>query len=371
MTFEFYKNRINQDLLDDLKINRIIIERTKQQAKKYDEMKAEEAGLSDLQLDDFNKIYLSFSSTLDDYVNKLEANTEIFRNAGLVIYRYNLLSNVLNKLDFNFLSKLDKDKLTNQLEDLEPKLEELYRYANINDFTDLKTIGDIVNNFKKKTFQQVKVGDVRLPAIKPIGETTEENLNTIINYLSTLSNTEKELLTKTDISNLEKLSSKAQQIKRDIQKGKSKETDTEQSIKDFEKLYQKISKKLQPPQRPPAPIIEPPQRQKPQPPKRPLPERPITTFTATPNPTVRPAEELQNPLQIGLKKTPKTPKTPKKEQQPAGADLTAEEKIILSGILEADLEEVKRGNLTAPQFKENNNMTVAKAKKFLESYYES
>lgn len=362
MTFEFYKNRINQDLLDDLKINRIIIERTKQQAKRFDEIMAEEAGLNDFQLDDFNKIYLSFSSTLDDYVNKLEANTEIFRNAGLVIYRYNLLANVLNKLNFDFLPKIEKDKLVNQLEDLEPKLEELYRYANINDFTDLKSIGDIVNNFKKKTFQQVKVGDVRLKVIKPIGETTEENLDTIINYLSTLSNTEKELLTKTDISNLEKLSSKAKQIKRDIQKGKLKETDTEQSIKDFEKLYQKISKKLQPQQKPPPPIIEPPQRPLPQ---RPLPQRPITTFTATEEQLERPAGELQNPLQIGLKKTPK------KEQQPTGADLTAEEKIILSGILEADLEEVKRGNLTASQFKKNNNMTVTKAKKFLKEYYES
>jgi hypothetical protein len=305
MTFEFYKNRINQDMLDDLKINRIIIERTKQQAKRYDEIKAEEAGLTDFQLDDFNKIYLSFSSTLDDYVNKLEANTEIFRNAGLVIYRYNLLATVLNKVKFNFLPKIEKDKLVNQLEDLEPKIEELYRYANINDFTDLKTIGEILNNFKKKTFQQVKVGDVRLKEIQPIGETSADNLDTIINYLSTLSNTEKELLTKTDISNLEKLSQKAQQIKRDIQKGKSKEIDIEQPIKDFEKLYLKISKKLQ--QQP---------QQRPAPPQRPLPQRPVLAVATTPEQTQRPAREMTDPLGVGTAEE----EEPQYEGEPAGAD---------------------------------------------------
>jgi len=302
MTFEFYKNRINQDLLDDLKINRIIIERTKQQAKKYDEMKAEEAGLNDLQLDDFNKIYLSFSSTLDDYVNKLEANTEIFRNAGLVIYRYNLLSNVLNKLDYNFLPKIEKDKLSNQLEDLEPKLEELYRYANINDFTDLKTIGDIVNNFKKKTFQQVKVGEVRLKEIQQIDKPTETDLDTISNYLSSLNEYEKSLLTKTDLSNLERITLKAQQTKRDLQKGKAKKTEIAQLIKDFEKLYQKVSKKLQ--TLIPPPIIE-----------RPIPApRPgrVIAFTPTPNPTQRPVGELTDPLGVAPIMRP-APEQPEEE----------------------------------------------------------
>ena len=245
MFAEFYKNRINQDILADLKINRIIIERTKQQAKRYDEIRAEDVGLTDFQLDDFNKIYLSFSSTLDDYVNKLEANTEIFRNAGLVIYRYNLLATVLNKVKFNFLPKLEKDKLVNQLEDLEPKLEELYRYANINDFTDLKTIGEIVNNFKKKTFQQVKVGDVRLKEIQQIGENRESDLDYIIQYLSKLNEYEKSLLTKTELLNLERLSKKAQQSKRDLQKGKGNDQLIEQLIKDFYKVYQKVNNKLQ------------------------------------------------------------------------------------------------------------------------------
>jgi hypothetical protein len=375
MTFEFYKNRINQDLLDDLKINRIIIERTKQQAKRFDEIRAEEAGLNDFQLDDFNKIYLSFSSTLDDYVNKLEANTEIFRNAGLVIYRYNLLANVLNKLNFNFLPKIEKDKLVNQLEDLEPKLEELYRYANINDFTDLKSIGDIVNNFKKKTFQQVKVGDVRLKEIQPLDEPIENDLDTIINYLSTLTNTEKDVLTKTDISNLEKLSQKAQQTKRDLQRGKAKETDIKQLIKDFDKLYKKIDNKIISSIPPPPPLL---------PSVAPRKRKQIFKPSTTTDGTEPMADVLTNPegLRYGDDPYPLDPynmyrgeeEAPAPEPEPALATAPEDKykdkdynkiRNTRKDIVIKDLRMERDGGLKGPKFKATYKITKDQAKEFL------
>jgi len=166
--YKFYVNRVNESLLDDLKVNREIVERTKQQAQRYEEVKGDEPALSSIQLDEFNKILLSYSSTLDDYVNKLESNTENMKSVGLLIYRYNLLSTVLNKLNFNTLNKLEKDKLITKLEELEPKIEELYRYATINDFTDLDSIKMIVDNFKAKTFRIVPVGAVKLKSISDI-----------------------------------------------------------------------------------------------------------------------------------------------------------------------------------------------------------
>lgn len=303
MTFEFYKNRINQDMLDDLKINRIIIERTKQQAKRFDEIRAEDAGLTDFQLDDFNKIYLSFSSTLDDYVNKLEANTEIFRNAGLVIYRYNLLATVLNKLKFNFLPKTEKDKLVNQLEDLEPKIEELYRYANINDFTDLKTIGEILNNFKKKTFQQVKVGDVRLKEVKPVSESILTSLNSIFEFEKDIE-IDKDFLNKTELKEIEKSVKKAEEIKRNIQKRDMTEYEKKEIrdiIKKFDKIFDEVERRKQ---------IE--ESKKPVGRPKREPAQPFFSI-ATTQPQIERSEVLTNPLQIAT--TPRAP--PQRPQRPA------------------------------------------------------
>jgi len=166
--YKFYVNRVNESLLDDLKVNREIVERTKRQAQRYEEVKGEEQILTDNQLDEFNKILLSFSSTLDDYVNKLEGNTETMKSAGLYIYRYNLLATVLNKFNLNTLGKTYKDKLISKLEELEPKTEELYRYAVINDFTDLDSIKLIVDNFKSKNFRVVPVGAVKMKSISDV-----------------------------------------------------------------------------------------------------------------------------------------------------------------------------------------------------------
>ena len=88
-----------------------------------DVIEKEQAGITENQKDEFNKLLLSFGSTLDDYVSRLEAGDEPIRTVGLLIYRYNLLVSNLKKINYSFLNQQDKDEIINNLEDLQPKLE--------------------------------------------------------------------------------------------------------------------------------------------------------------------------------------------------------------------------------------------------------
>lgn len=232
-------NRVNQNLLDDLKINREIIERTRANVKKNMEVvQQEQAGITENQKDEFNKLLLSFSSTLDDYVSRLEAGDEPIRTVGLLIYRYNLLVSNLKKINYSFLNQKDKEELVNNLEDLEPKLEELYRYAKINNFSDLNSLGLMLKNFQNKLFQQIPVGEVRLKEIQMINPETETNIKFVVNYLSNLPSDKKNELSKTEIQNIEKGILKARQIEKELLKGK----DVSKNTNDFNKIFQKILK---------------------------------------------------------------------------------------------------------------------------------
>ena len=227
----------NERVLDDTRIDRQIAERIRRQVKKNEEVKeAEQRGLSEIQSDEFSRILLSFSSTLDDYVSRLETGEEPIRTVGLLIYRYNLLSQNLKKLNFNSLPKLEKDKLVNQLEDLEPKLEELIRYAEINNFTDLKTLKLMLSNFKNKLFQSLPVGEVKFKSIQDLPEEILTKFNFISDFPKVVE-TDKEFLNKTELKEIEKKVSKATEIKKSFQKGNL----TESKVKDLDKIIDDLN----------------------------------------------------------------------------------------------------------------------------------
>jgi len=236
----------NERVLDDTRIDRQIADRLRAQVKKNEEVKeAERAGISEIQSDEFNKILLSFSSTLDDYVSRLETGEEQIRTVGLLIYRYNLLSQNLKKLNFNSLPKLEKDKLVNSLEDLEPKLEELVRYAEINNFTDLKTLKLMLTNFKNKLFQSLPVGDVRLKDIRDLPGFIEDKINSILDFPKFI-DTDKEFFTKTELKEIDKKVSKTKEIAQSIRKGilpENKVKELYKYIDDFKILYSDLEKR--------------------------------------------------------------------------------------------------------------------------------
>jgi hypothetical protein len=238
----------NERVLDDTRIDRQIADRLRAQVKKNEEVKeAERAGISEIQSDEFNRILLSFSSTLDDYVSRLETGEEQIKTVGLLIYRYNLLSQNLKKLNFNSLPKLEKDKLVNQLEDLEPKLEELVRYAEINNFTDLKTLKLMLTNFKNKLFQSLPVGDVKFKSIQDLPPDILTKLNFILDFPKVVE-TDKEFLNKTELKEIEKKVLKATQIKQSFQKGnltQSKDKDLDKIIDDFNNIFIELEKRKQ------------------------------------------------------------------------------------------------------------------------------
>ena len=159
----FLQNRITNEAIDeDMAQRRRVIEATR----KHVAMLKEEATknlneLNDNQTDELNKMILSFTATLDDYVNKIEAENEPIKNVGLLIYRYNLLSTTLQKIKYMTLTNEEKADFAEKLDNLIPKIEELLRYADLNNFTDLEQIKKILQGFQSQSYGPVSVSPVK------------------------------------------------------------------------------------------------------------------------------------------------------------------------------------------------------------------
>jgi hypothetical protein len=159
--FNFLQNRINEALDEDMAQRRRVLDLTRKHVSMIQEGVLKNQELNDNQADELNKIILSFVSTLDDYVNKIEADNEPIKNVGILIYRYNLLSNTLKKLGFQTLPTDEKLKYSSDLDDLIPKIEELLRYADINDFTDKDQLNQILRNFQGHSYSQIAISPVK------------------------------------------------------------------------------------------------------------------------------------------------------------------------------------------------------------------
>ena len=133
----FLVNRNNEALEDDIVQKTRVADILRKHVKAVNEYIIKPAELTESQTDEVKKILLSFSSTLDEYVNKLEGGTEPLKNVGIVLYRYNLLATVLSKVRLNTLPDIEKAEIISELDDMVPKIEELLRYAQLNNFTDI------------------------------------------------------------------------------------------------------------------------------------------------------------------------------------------------------------------------------------------
>ena len=160
MSRDLLRSSNNEALEHDLDIQRKLIERMRDNQKVFYEEYKKASGISEGLKDEINKIILSFRATLDDFVNKLESD-EPMKNAGILIYRYNLLSNNLKKVGYITLPISQKQEFTDDLNDMVPKIEELIRYADVNNFSDIDQLKEILNSFITGTFKIVGISPVK------------------------------------------------------------------------------------------------------------------------------------------------------------------------------------------------------------------
>jgi hypothetical protein len=157
---ELFRSSNNEALEQQLNVQRKFIDRMREAQQLFSEEYKRATGINENLKDEINKIILSFRATLDEFVNKLESD-EPLKNAGLIIYRYNLLANGLKKLGYITLPITQKQEFTEELNDMIPKLEELIRYAEINNFTDLEQLKEIVNNFITGVFRTIGISSIK------------------------------------------------------------------------------------------------------------------------------------------------------------------------------------------------------------------
>jgi hypothetical protein len=157
---ELFRSSNNEALEQQLNVQRKFIDRMREAQQLFSEEYKRATGINENLKDEINKIILSFRATLDEFVNKLESD-EPLKNAGIIIYRYNLLANGLKKLGYITLPITQKQEFTEELNDMIPKLEELIRYAEINNFTDLEQLKEIVNNFITGVFRTIGISSVK------------------------------------------------------------------------------------------------------------------------------------------------------------------------------------------------------------------
>jgi len=160
MSRDLLRSSNNEALEHDLDVQRKLIERMRDNQKVFYEEYKKASGISENLKDEINKIILSFRATLDDFVNKLESD-EPMKNAGILIYRYNLLSNNLKKIGYITLPISQKQEFTDDLNDMVPKIEELLRYADVNNFSDIDQLKEILNSFITGTFRPVGISPIK------------------------------------------------------------------------------------------------------------------------------------------------------------------------------------------------------------------
>jgi hypothetical protein len=172
---DFVNARANEAVNEDFSTQRRVIEAFRRQVVKMDEHVQEQAQPMDKS--EFNKIFISFKSTVDEYINKLDTDLESITSVPNLLYRYNLLANQLSAMGYNkTLNYKNKEDLNFDLNDIIPRLEELQRYADFYDFKDKETVDKIVNNFQTKQFKQI-TPSVKLSKISKLlqaGENIED-----------------------------------------------------------------------------------------------------------------------------------------------------------------------------------------------------
>lgn len=234
----FLKNRNLEAVDEENAAKRRIQEYMRQQVKILNQEVSNEQQLSDSEKDEFNKVYLSFMATLDDYVNKIEGDLDSIKNVGVLTYRYNLLSNVLSKINYQVLDQQQKTPLTTMLDDLIPKLEELQRYASVNNFTDQTQINNMLRGFQSHTFPLLKVSPIVLKEIIPkIDDTNyQANLKIITDYKPSIIKN-KQYLSKSEQKIFDNNEIAVNQLERNIKVEGKVTTDSLAKIAKFAKLY--------------------------------------------------------------------------------------------------------------------------------------
>lgn len=161
MLNNFLINRNNEALEDDIVQKRRVADILRKHVQAVKEYIIEPAELTESQADEVKKILLSFSSTLDEYVNKLEGENEPLKNVGILLYRYNLLSTALAKVKLQTLPDTEKAEIISELDDMIPKIEELIQYAELNNFTDVDQLRQILGSFQSRTYKTVSISPVK------------------------------------------------------------------------------------------------------------------------------------------------------------------------------------------------------------------
>ena len=173
---DLLKSRTNDALDEDLKQYRRVVDFTRKQLDLWNTTETLTNELNSNEEDELNKNILSFSSTLDDYVNKFEKGDTTISNITLLIYKYNLLSNVLKKIKLNTLPTETVNGIYTKLDDLMPKLEELMRVGDLYGLQDRDSIAMLFNEFNNHSYKQIPVSKVILTVEKFTDEVKSYNI---------------------------------------------------------------------------------------------------------------------------------------------------------------------------------------------------
>jgi hypothetical protein len=233
----FLKNRNLEAVDEENAAKRRIQEYMRQQVKILNQEVNNKQELTDNEKDEFNKVYLSFMSTLDDYVNKIEGDLDSIKNVGVLTYRYNLLSNILSKINYQVLDQQQKTPITSMLDDLIPKLEELQRYASVNNFTDQTQINNMLKGFQSHTFPLLKVSPVVLKEVGVISDTDYITNSKIIKDNTPFIIKNKQYLSKAEQKIFDNNQLAVSQLDRTIKVEGKVTTDSTDKIAKFAKLY--------------------------------------------------------------------------------------------------------------------------------------
>jgi hypothetical protein len=159
---DLLRSRTNDAIDEDLKQYRRVVDLTRRQLDLWNTTDQLTNEITSNEEDELNKNILSFSSTLDDYVNKFESGDTTIQNITLLTYKYNLLSNVLQKIKLNTLPTDTKNTIYRKLDDLMPKLEELMRVGELYGLKDRDIIARLFNEFNNHSYKQIPVSNISL-----------------------------------------------------------------------------------------------------------------------------------------------------------------------------------------------------------------
>lgn len=188
---KLHKIKNNEAVDEDNKINRQVINRLKKQVELFYKKDFQPIELSESILNNLEKFIINFDDNLNKTLNDIYKKGETKEDTGDLVLNYNLLSNYLDKINFNLMKTDDKNKIYVLLDELTNKIGKILSLIKLKEYTDSDLVEKIFNNFKNRTYNIILSTD-REPVSKLSGDnildikdaqTKEETINRLNNII--------------------------------------------------------------------------------------------------------------------------------------------------------------------------------------------